>query len=193
MVEVKKISDYEWEIPKTGKMKVPAVVFASEKLLSDMKQDKCLEQIKNVATLPGIVKHAIALPDAHQGYGLCIGGVAAFDLEKGIISPGGVGYDINCLTGDSKILTEFGSSIKIEDFEKYKSEIEIEQNEMKIKKILFNVNLPTINPENKKQENKQISLFMHKESDEVYEITLNSGLKIKATSDHPFLTKIRKI
>lgn len=96
MVELKKISKIEWEIPKSGKMKVPVRVYASEKLLKDMQEDKCLEQIKNVATLPGIVKKAIALPDAHQGYGFPIGGVAAFDLEKGIISPGGVGYDINC-------------------------------------------------------------------------------------------------
>ena len=95
-MEVKKISDYEWEIPKTGNMKVPAKIFASEKLLKDMQKDKTLEQIKNVSTLPGIVKNAIALSDSHQGYGFPIGGVAAFDMKKGIISPGGVGYDINC-------------------------------------------------------------------------------------------------
>jgi tRNA-splicing ligase RtcB len=96
MKELKKISEYEWEIPKQGKMNVPARIFASEKLMENIKQDKSLEQIKNVATLPGIVKASLAMPDAHQGYGFSIGGVAAFDLEKGIISPGGVGYDINC-------------------------------------------------------------------------------------------------
>jgi len=95
-MEVKKISNFEWEIHKTGNMKVPAIIFASEKLLKDMQKDKTLEQIKNVATLPGIVKNAIALSDSHQGYGFPIGGVAAFDMKKGIISPGGVGYDINC-------------------------------------------------------------------------------------------------
>jgi len=95
-MEIKKISDIQWEIPKQGAMKVPAIVFASEKLLNDMKKDITLKQIMNVATLPGIIKNAIALPDAHQGYGFPIGGVAAFDIEKGIISPGGVGYDINC-------------------------------------------------------------------------------------------------
>src|SRR3989344_9252485 len=95
-IELKKVSNYEWEIPKTGNMKVPARIFASEKLLNDMKGDKTLEQIKNVATLPGIVKNAIALSDSHQGYGFPIGGVAAFDIDKGIISPGGVGSDINC-------------------------------------------------------------------------------------------------
>jgi len=96
MIEVKKISDCEWEILKTGNMKVPARIFASEKLLKDMQKDKTFEQIKNVSTLPGIVKASICLPDAHCGYGFPIGGVAAFDLKKGIISPGGVGYDINC-------------------------------------------------------------------------------------------------
>ena len=85
MIELKKISDIEWEIPKEGKMLVPARVFASETLLKDMQKDKALEQIKNVATLPGIVKHAIALPDSHQGYGFPIGGVAVFDMETGVV------------------------------------------------------------------------------------------------------------
>ncbi len=94
--QLKKISDFEWEIPKTGKMKVPGRILASEKLLENIKKDLTLSQVKNVAMLPGIIKASIALPDAHQGYGMCVGGVAAFDLEKGIISPGGVGYDIDC-------------------------------------------------------------------------------------------------
>lgn len=95
-MEIKKQSENIWIIEKEGKMKVPAIVFASEKLLNDMKKDKTLEQLKNVAMLQGIVKQSLAMPDAHQGYGFSIGGVAAFDLEEGIISPGGVGYDINC-------------------------------------------------------------------------------------------------
>ncbi len=95
-MSIKKISENIYEIPKEGKMKVPAVIYASEKLMENIKKDKTLEQIKNVAELQGILKAAIALPDAHQGYGLPIGGVAAFDMDKGVISPGGVGYDINC-------------------------------------------------------------------------------------------------
>ena len=83
-------------IPKTEKMFVSGVVYASEDLFKKINQDKTLTQVKNVASLPGILNHSIALPDADQGYGFCIGGVAAFDLKKGIISPGGVGYDINC-------------------------------------------------------------------------------------------------
>jgi len=96
MMELKKISENEYRIEKEGKMNVPVVIYASEKLLEKMKEDITFEQIKNVACLPGIVKQAICLPDAHCGYGFPIGGVAAFDLDKGIISPGGVGYDINC-------------------------------------------------------------------------------------------------
>ncbi|MCL5018553.1 MAG: RtcB family protein [Candidatus Pacearchaeota archaeon] len=96
MTEIRKISKNIYEIPKEGIMKVPAKIFASESILENIKKDKSLEQIKNVACLPGIINYAIALPDAHQGYGFPIGGVAAFDVDKGIISPGGVGYDINC-------------------------------------------------------------------------------------------------
>lgn len=96
MVEIRKTGEVEWEIPKTGKMLVPGKIFASENLISNIKEDKTLEQVRNVAMLPGILKESIALPDAHQGYGFPIGGVAAFDLDKGVISPGGVGYDINC-------------------------------------------------------------------------------------------------
>jgi len=95
-MDLKKISDVEWEIPAEGDMKVPARVFASEELMNLIKDDKSLEQVKNVAKLPGILKASYAMPDMHQGYGFPIGGVAAFDVETGVISPGGVGYDINC-------------------------------------------------------------------------------------------------
>ncbi len=94
--KVKKLSENIYQIDKSGKMNVPVVVYASDKLLKDMLKDKCIEQAKNVAMLPGIQKHSIALMDSHQGYGFPIGGVAAFSMEEGIISPGGVGYDISC-------------------------------------------------------------------------------------------------
>jgi len=96
MINLKNLGKNLWEIPKEGRMKVPCIIFASEQLLEKMKEDKTLEQVRNVAMLPGIVEKSIAMPDAHQGYGFSIGGVAAFDIEEGIISPGGVGYDINC-------------------------------------------------------------------------------------------------
>jgi len=93
-----KLGDYIWEIPKSYKpgMRVPGRIFADDYLLQKMKSDLTLVQCANVAHLPGIYKYAIALPDAHQGYGFPIGGVAAIDAEEGVISPGGVGYDINC-------------------------------------------------------------------------------------------------
>lgn len=95
-MDLKKISDVEWEIPMSGDMKVPGRIFASEELMSLIKGDKSLQQVMNVAKLPGILKASYAMPDMHQGYGFPIGGVAAFDVETGVISPGGVGYDINC-------------------------------------------------------------------------------------------------
>ncbi len=117
MVEIKKINEFEWEIPKSGKMLVPGKIFASEKLMNDIKNDKTLEQVRNVAMLPGILKASIAMPDAHQGYGMEIGGVAAFDIEKGVISPGMTGFDINC---GVRILS---TDIKTEDFIKNKKEV----------------------------------------------------------------------
>lgn len=96
--DLKRVSDYIWEIPKEFRsdMLVPARVFANEKLVDDLFKDRSLEQLVNVATLPGIQKWALSMPDIHEGYGFPIGGVAAFDVKEGIISPGGIGYDINC-------------------------------------------------------------------------------------------------
>ncbi len=94
---VTKVNEYTWDIPmsyKTG-MRVPGRIFVSQKLLANLEHET-LEQTANVATLPGIQKYSMAMPDAHSGYGFPIGGVAAFDRNTGIISPGGVGYDINC-------------------------------------------------------------------------------------------------
>ncbi|MBI3771953.1 MAG: RtcB family protein [Gammaproteobacteria bacterium] len=89
-------SAYEWEIPPSGNMRVPAIIYASEALIRDM-DDKVAEQVSNVAMLPGIIKAAYAMPDAHWGYGFPIGGVAAFDPDEGgIVSAGGVGFDISC-------------------------------------------------------------------------------------------------
>jgi tRNA-splicing ligase RtcB len=96
-VPLEKIDDYTWRIPKYKPgMRVPGVVFANKDLLEKMQTDRTLWQCINVAHLPGIYKHSITLPDGHEGYGFPIGGVAAMDYDEGVISPGGVGYDINC-------------------------------------------------------------------------------------------------
>ena len=92
---LRKISDYIWEVPKTGRMKVSSRIFLSQKLL-DQVEDGAIQQVANVACLPGIQKHALAMPDMHFGYGFPIGGVAALDYNEGGLSPGGIGFDINC-------------------------------------------------------------------------------------------------
>lgn len=96
--DLEKIHDHLWEIPRTYRddMRVPARVYTSEAMLDSILRDRSLEQLVNVATLPGIHKYAIAMPDVHEGYGFPIGGVAAIDAKDGVISPGGIGYDINC-------------------------------------------------------------------------------------------------
>lgn len=94
MSELKKIAPATYELPKTGNMRVPGLVIATPDLLQEI--EKPLGQVRNVACLPGIVGYSIAMPDIHWGYGFPIGGVAAMDAESGVISPGGVGYDINC-------------------------------------------------------------------------------------------------
>jgi tRNA-splicing ligase RtcB len=93
-----KVDDYRWEIPqdyKTG-MRVPGLIYASEQMLESMRDEQTLEQVANVAFLPGIVGYSLAMPDIHWGYGFPIGGVAATTIKDGVVSPGGVGYDINC-------------------------------------------------------------------------------------------------
>jgi len=95
-VTLRKLREYVWEMPREGNMRVPARVFASETLLEEISEDKTLQQLRNATHLPGMTKHAICMPDGHQGYGFPVGGVGAIDAEDGCISPGAVGYDINC-------------------------------------------------------------------------------------------------
>jgi tRNA-splicing ligase RtcB len=94
--EIRKLTDYLWELPPTGGMRVPARIYATGAMMEHIRSDNALKQAANVAHLPGIVKASLAMPDIHWGYGFPIGGVAAFDMDEGVISPGGVGYDINC-------------------------------------------------------------------------------------------------
>src|SRR5437667_3060547 len=100
-----------YRIPKSYRadMRVDGLIFASERLIESIKKDQAPDQVANVATLPGIQGASLAMPDIHWGYGFCIGGVCATDPEEGgVISPGGVGYDINCLTGDAQVLHAHG-------------------------------------------------------------------------------------
>src|ERR1700741_759405 len=93
---LKKIAPATYLLPQEGGMRVPGLIIATQKILEEADFEKPLEQVRNVAYLPGIVGYSIAMPDIHWGYGFPIGGVAAMDTETGVISPGGVGYDINC-------------------------------------------------------------------------------------------------
>jgi tRNA-splicing ligase RtcB len=95
-IRLERVREHVWEIPKEGDMRVPARVLASEPLLEQIGDDKTLQQLKNATHLPGMTKHALCMPDGHQGYGFPVGGVGATDAEDGCISPGAVGYDINC-------------------------------------------------------------------------------------------------
>ena len=95
-ITLRKVRDNVWEIPKEGGMRVPARVFASERLLEEIVEDRTLQQLRNATHLPGIERYAICMPDGHQGYGFPVGGVAGIDAENGCISPGAIGYDINC-------------------------------------------------------------------------------------------------
>ncbi len=97
---LRKIDDYRWELPQDYKpgMRVPALIFADRPMLEQLEGDQAIEQAANVATLPGIVGRSLAMPDIHWGYGFPIGGVAAMRVEDGVVSPGGVGFDINCGT-----------------------------------------------------------------------------------------------
>ncbi len=96
--QLEQIDDFRWRIPKgvVPNMNTEGLIYASKKILDNVGDDLSLSQTANVATLPGIIGKSMAMPDIHQGYGFAIGGVAAFDVEKGIVSPGGVGFDINC-------------------------------------------------------------------------------------------------
>jgi tRNA-splicing ligase RtcB (3'-phosphate/5'-hydroxy nucleic acid ligase) len=86
---------YRWRLPKSGGMRVDGIVYADDTMMRDIRDDQSLQQVRNVAHLPGILGASLAMPDIHWGYGFPIGGVAAVDAEAGVISPGGVGYDIN--------------------------------------------------------------------------------------------------
>ena len=114
--KLKKVAENVYELKKEGAMKVSGKIFMNEKLLKDL-DEKSIEQVMNVATLPGIYGSSIAMPDAHMGYGFTVGGVAASDAKCGCISPGGIGFDINCLSGDTPVSLKYGAWLRIRDVE----------------------------------------------------------------------------
>lgn len=174
--ELEKIDDFRWRIPKTHKpgMRVPGIIYADEKLLKDIRNDKAAEQVVNVAFLPGIVNASFAMPDIHWGYGFPIGGVAATDIENGgVVSPGGVGFDINCLCADSRILNEFGYRIKIKDYD-----------ENFCDKRLICMDFT----KDKATDTEIVGFLKQKPKSRVLSVLTEAHRCIEATSDHPFYT-----
>lgn len=173
VLPLKKVDRVVYEIPKGTKscMKVPARIYANETLLKKMETDRTLDQAANVACLPGIVKYSFVMPDGHQGYGFPIGGVAAFDPDEGgVISPGGVGYDINCLPPGTKVLTPLGYRLNIEDLRKENIVAVIDKSKGIIKET-------------------SILLFIHKHEKRLYKIKTKSGYVLRLSADHPILIK----
>lgn len=168
-MEEKKISDNIYEI-KDKNSKVPVRIYASDVLFQNMKKDRTLIQALNVSKLPGIVKWAVVMPDGHEGYGFPVGGVAAFDLRNGIISPGGIGYDINCLPAGTKVITSLGYYLNIEEL--YRSE-----------------ELISIDREGKYIRKGNVIYFLWRKENELIKIRTKCGFEIKVSKDHPIMTK----
>jgi tRNA-splicing ligase RtcB len=165
-----------WRIPKSYKkgMRVDGLIFTNERLLEAIKKDQAPDQVANVAFLPGIQHASLAMPDIHWGYGFCIGGVCATDPDEGgVISPGGVGYDINCLSGSTLVLNDLGYSRPI-----------AEMAEAWRTSALACFDLA----QSRKTDTTACRWFGQKPRRSVLRLTTATGDTIEATSDHPFWT-----
>lgn len=177
MVEKKdfrRVDKFIWELPKETRpdMRVPARIFADAEMLESAFRDRTVEQLVNTATLPGIIKYAMAMPDFHEGYGFPIGGVAAMDVKTGVISPGGVGYDINCIRGDSRVLYAFGYTRPIAQME--------DERDIRLRCQDFAAQREAVTP--------VVFYLRRRPHVPVYRLTTESGEEIVATADHPFWT-----
>ncbi|MDE1762978.1 MAG: RtcB family protein [Thaumarchaeota archaeon] len=164
--------EYRIEADSTRGMKVPVTIYADEGLLQKMMTDRTITQAINVSTLPGVVKHVVVLPDGHEGYGFPVGGVAAMDAEEGMISPGGVGYDINCLHPSTRVYTEDRNWKKI---------TEISDNDTTLSFDVPSKSTITTGP---------ILFLKKKQNDTILKITTKFGRELLVTKDHPLLTDI---
>jgi tRNA-splicing ligase RtcB len=172
-VNFERLGQYKYRIPREGKMEVDAAFYASEKILADLEAEDyaSLEQLRNVATLPGIVEPALTMPDIHWGYGFPIGGVAAFDPEAGgVVSPGGVGFDINCLPPGTRILHADGYTRPIETLAEERDP------------VLCGWRL------GRRTEPAPAALLLSREADRLSRLTTRAGFSLLATPDHPLYT-----
>ncbi len=185
-----KLDEYRYEIPQTYKigMRTSGVIYASARMLEQIRNDDAPEQVANVAYLPGILGKSLAMPDIHWGYGFSIGGVAATDADSGVISPGGVGYDINCLARGTKVLTGLGYWLPIEEFEANYNASLVESGNVALKLARSSVTVPAIAPSGIVN-NRPVLCFMKKSNDKrMLRLRTRSGLELLATDDHPVLT-----
>ncbi|MFQ6049726.1 MAG: RtcB family protein, partial [Candidatus Paceibacterales bacterium] len=167
--DFKKLSDWLWEIPKSFRsdMRVPARIYVSEKMLEDVFRDRSIGQLVNIATLPGIVKYSLAMPDMHEGYASPIGGVAAIRISDGVISPG------VCLKGNTKVLHSLGYYLPIKEFEGNKPSEEVRCAGFKGKDM---------------EEGSISRFFKIKTNPHILKVVTKTGRKVEATPDHPFYT-----
>lgn len=173
-----------FEMEKEGGMKVPGWIFATPSMLEGMKKDRTLWQLGNVAQLEGIIKAAMLMPDGHEGYGFPIGGVAAFDAEDGIVSPGGIGYDINCLPGDTEIIDEFGARRKMGQMS---SGAVLQEDGARTLVGLAGINLLVLG--SGLQAGYAPYLTKRMEKNGLHSIRTACGKVVRATAEHPILTK----
>lgn len=170
-----KISDHEWEIPQSYRkdMRVPVRIFATQRLLEQVMDDKSLEQAVNAASLPGLVGRVVVMPDMHQGYGFPIGGVAATEFPQGVVSPGAIGYDINCLTGDALILHSHGYTRRISDLVREQSCAQLD----------------CLNAEKEcRDSTRPIRWLNQVQRATLLRVSTVKGHTVTATADHPFWT-----
>ncbi|KGQ21135.2 RNA-splicing ligase RtcB [Thermus filiformis] len=168
-----RVGPYTYRIPRQGKMRVDAVFFASEEILKDLEAEgyASLQQLMNVATLPGIVEPALAMPDIHWGYGFPVGGVAAFDPEEGgVVSPGGIGFDINCLPAGTRVLFQ----------DRYTKPIEALAEEKDPRLVAWRLG---VGPEGARA-----LLLLSREGEELVRLSTEGGFVLEATPDHPVYT-----
>jgi tRNA-splicing ligase RtcB len=174
-LHLEEVGPCRYEISPSARpfMRVPGVVIAGGKLLDELRQDPALEQLVNMTALPGIVGSALAMPDCHWGYGFPVGGVAAMRVSDGVVSPGGVGYDINCLPGNALILHELGYRRPIADLVADRPKQRI----------------VCIDSEHGARGTEIVASFQRSPlGDTVLKITTESGRETVATADHPFQT-----
>lgn len=174
--DFRRISDVLWEVPKEYRsdMTVPARLYATERMLEEILNDRSVEQLVNSATLPGLVRYALAMPDIHQGYGFPIGGVVASRTSDGVISPGAIGYDINCLAGDAVILHEHGYTRRIADMAETWQASTL---------TCFRFDQP------QREATQPVLWFGQPPQAQVLRLITETGREIRATADHPFWTE----